>query len=67
VQFSVERFETGEMWVKRLEKAGFPPTPIQPDSIQDFCPQTIQLEKTPDYLAFSVQENPIVSIISATG
>ncbi len=60
----IEQFETGDMWLNRLTKAGFYPelpTGI-PDTIPD-CP-SVSVKAFSNYIGLCVNEYPIISIIA---
>ncbi len=60
----VEQFETGEMWLKRLERAGF--APCQPGTVPDTiaaCP-FVTVKTASGYIGLCVEGYPIISMIT---
>jgi len=61
----VEQFETGEMWISRLENAGFETIPIENPSLQiPNCPFA-KISHHAQYLSVDVKDYPLLSIIAA--
>jgi hypothetical protein len=58
----VEIFETSEMWVDKLEKAGFSISAIKPRSV-DSCPSFMTIESTNTHINFNIDGYPIVGLI----
>lgn len=61
----IERFETGEMWADRLQKAGFQSNNALrfPDSIPDF--EVICIQAFEQFVGLMAQGHPVISILSA--
>jgi hypothetical protein len=64
-QHRVEQFETGEMWISRLEEAGFETMPVEsaPSEIPN-C-SFARIVRHAQYLSMDVAGYPILSIIIA--
>jgi hypothetical protein len=64
-QARVEQFETGEMWISRLENAGFETIPIENSSLQTPSCSFIKISQHAQYLSLDVKGYPVLSIIAA--
>lgn len=60
----IEQYETGEMWLERLQDAGFKPFPFQwADSAESESGGPTRIARHGDYLSFDVHGYPIVAVI----
>lgn len=61
----IEQFETGEMWTRRLENAGFQCAPLKscPSVIPGF--EAIAIQPIDGFVGLLVQGYPVISILSA--
>ena len=64
-QHRVEQFETGEMWISRLKKAGFEAVPIEPTPSPIPNCSFVGIVRHAEYLSMDVAGYPILSIIVA--
>lgn len=61
----IEQFETGEMWTRRLENAGFQCAPLKscPSVIPGF--EAIAIQPLDGFVGLLAQGHPVISILSA--
>lgn len=60
----IEQFETAEMWIQRLQAAGFRIEPVR-NTLAGSINPVIRVEERPSYLGFNVDGHPVVAVICA--
>ncbi len=63
-QLRVEQFETAEMWLEKLQKAGFTPIDLNAGTTTQNAYPLISISQRSHYLGLDVEGYPIVAVLS---